>query len=688
MITVSPSSENFVPVSGTFQFTATVTGSSNTGVTWGLQPNLGCAVSSSNGGLGTISATGLYTAPSTIPISPCAVVVTATANADSTAQFQTLIYVQVAVSITTLPPQNQVATGASFQFGAMVSGSSGNGAQVVQWQVTTPNGGTIIASSGFYTAPSTPISGVTITATSVFDTSARPPSGTATISVVSGPGAGAISISPAGASIPVGGTFQFTATEFGVANPKLHWSLTGGGCGTSNLGAINESGVYTAPPTSAALAASPCHVGIKASSADGRTGSAVAGLHVALAINGSPNDASLNNIAAPTTIGAGANWLYSAAVAGADAPHQGVLWSATTSSPGECTYPAGQFQSSKPPYANPYSGLYIAPLCVPSAPVTITATSEFDPTQSVSTTVNVQKNDPVGTATGSRMACPANIGGTTDATCYQLDVSCPGAADLTAYLKVNQPTGTPLGTVILAGSSGANHSYDADPEFLESDGTTNGGFRVANGLLNSAVANEGFTTVQAAFSPLDNASEFPPGWLAGPGGPRRLACRYATVAQWVYTNIHNSNTSAPMCATGNGGGAAAIAYAVTDYDQSEMYSMIEATGGPAMSRLDLACAPNATRSRYSSEAQLRYSLADAAIIDPAYGDEPLCSNAVNGSGTQAPAGLFLSDSVLGGSQPPDGSATKVNIVLQQAVPLVSSGAQQIVTEIQQHCKLP
>jgi hypothetical protein len=700
-VTVTPSSENFVPVNGTFQFTAAVTGSSNTGVTWGLQPNLGCNLSGTQ--LGSISPSGVYTAPNMIPISPCAVVVTATANADSTAQFQTLIYVQVAVTITTLPPQNQVATGASFQFAATVTGNSGQGASVVQWQVTTANGGTIIASDGLYTAPATPISGVTITATSVFDTSARPPSGTATIAVVSGPGASAISISPAGASIPVGGTYQFSATELGVANPKLHWSLTGSGCGAGNVGTITGNGLYTAPPASAVLAASPCQVLIRASSNDGRTGSALANLHVVLAINGSLNNGSsnngsrnsdsANNIAAPTAIGAGANWLYSAAVAGADATHQGVIWSATTSGPSECNFPAGRFQSSKPPYTNPYSGFYVAPLCVPSAPVTITATSEFDPTQSESTTINVWKNDPVGTATGSRMACPAGAGGTTDATCYQLDVSCPGVADLTAFLKVNQPSSEPRGTIILAGASGGNHTYDVDPDFLESDGTTNGGLRVVNGLLNSAVAGQGFTTVQVAFSPLDEPSAFSNGWLTGPGGPRRLACRYATVAQWVYANIHNSNSSAPMCATGNGRGAAAIAYALTGYGQRDIFSMVEVTGVPAMSHLDLVCAPKSRHATNSDDYSLidpatigpalDAAMIDAAMIDAAYpAGEPFCSNAINGAGAQAPAGLFLSDSA------PQSQPREEALSLSRPVPSVPTGARQIVTDIQQYCQLP
>ncbi len=54
------------------QFTATVTGSSNTAVTWSLSP-----------AVGTISASGLYTAPGVIA-SAQTVTVTATSVADAT----------------------------------------------------------------------------------------------------------------------------------------------------------------------------------------------------------------------------------------------------------------------------------------------------------------------------------------------------------------------------------------------------------------------------------------------------------------------------------------------------------------------------------------------------------------------------------------------------------------------------
>lgn len=69
-VSVSPSSASLQPLQQQ-QFTATVTGTSNTAVGWSLNP-----------AVGSISTSGLYTAPATIS-APQSIVVTATSNADS-----------------------------------------------------------------------------------------------------------------------------------------------------------------------------------------------------------------------------------------------------------------------------------------------------------------------------------------------------------------------------------------------------------------------------------------------------------------------------------------------------------------------------------------------------------------------------------------------------------------------------
>jgi hypothetical protein len=353
----------------------------------------------------------------------------------------------------------------------------------------------------------------------------------------------------------------------------------------------------------------------------------------------------------PCPIGVGANWQLTATVSGA--LNTNVTWSISPAGGNSGTIGSG-------------TGLYIAPNAVPSpATVTITATSVADSSASASIQVTVEASDPIGTVNNftqfpGPQSCPASsvnygssFGG--QGTCFQLAISCPQIADFSAYLKVNGPSSPPLtGTVLLGTGTGGSGLYD-DPNA----GGYDDGSNVVQSLLTS-----GYNTVQISFgAPFDSGST-PRGWLTGPGGVRRLACRYATVADWVLHNpsVINSNvsasTSAPMCATGNSGGSAAIAYAVYDYGLDSEFTMIEPTSGPVMTRVDLGCSPpgSSTFLNACTNAQqdMAYSTGgsaggDAAVIDQAYqsagANTPTpCTDAING--TPAPAGLFLSDSIL------------------------------------------
>jgi hypothetical protein len=157
----------------------------------------------------------------------------------------------------------------------------------------------------------------------------------------------------------------------------------------------------------------------------------------------------------------------------------------------------------------------------------------------------------------------------------------------------------------------------------------------------------GFATVQIAFGGPFNSNATPAGWLTGPGGVRRLACRYATAAQWVYQNIHHSNTSAPFCATGNSAGSAAITHSVAHYGLDSIFAFIEPTSGPPLARLDYGCVGNGGSVPIpcgKGSNSLSYSISDAAIIDPAYSG-PICAQAMGGN--TANEAQLLSDSVDG-----------------------------------------
>jgi len=233
--------------------------------------------------------------------------------------------------------------------------------------------------------------------------------------------------------------------------------------------------------------------------------------------------------------------------------------------------------------------------------------------------------DPLGSITSSKKtACPA--GGVSGGVCYKLVISCPHVADMSAHLKVNSPAGTSSGTVIFgAGGNGVGYY---EKEFIFGETAVD------------SVLSGGFTTAQINFDGLSQ------GWMNGPGGPRKLACRYATVARWVYDHIRPSVTEA-LCATGNSGGSAAIAYALAHYGESSLFSMVELTSGPPQSRIDYGCIcdrPAVSVSCHNGLLGQCYGVKTAQMaIDQAYRNTS-CSSAVT-SHSRVNAGIFLKDSI-------------------------------------------
>jgi hypothetical protein len=162
-VTISPTSAT-VTAGGTQQFTATVQNASNTAVTWQVN-----GVTGGSATVGTISSSGLYTAPATVP-SPATIMVTAVSQADPTksASAQVTITAVPVVSVTISPTSATVTAGGTQQFTATVQNASNT---AVTWQVNGVAGGNAtvgtISSSGLYTAPATVPSPATIMVTAV-----------------------------------------------------------------------------------------------------------------------------------------------------------------------------------------------------------------------------------------------------------------------------------------------------------------------------------------------------------------------------------------------------------------------------------------------------------------------------------------------------------------------------------------
>lgn len=177
-VTVMVSSRgSSVLLGSTQQLTATITGTSNTAVTWSVN-----GIAGGNAVVGTTSSAGLYTAPQDLP-NPATVTIQATSQAKSSVSGSVVLTItsDIGVTVATNPPgMSAVFPAGMVQLLATIT-SAGHPDTNVNWAVNgVPNGnstvGTITATStdtALYTAPSTapnPAS-VNISATCAADSS-------------------------------------------------------------------------------------------------------------------------------------------------------------------------------------------------------------------------------------------------------------------------------------------------------------------------------------------------------------------------------------------------------------------------------------------------------------------------------------------------------------------------------------
>jgi len=355
-VTISPLTVQLL-TGGHQQFTASVTHTTDTAVSWSVA-GIGCTGAT----CGTISASGLYAAPSAVP-SPPQVSVTATSVADPTKSATASVTIVPPISVTISPATVQLLAGGRQQFTASVIGTSNT---AVSWKVAGSGcaGATCgtISTSGLYTAPSvapTPNS-VTVTATSVSDGTK---SGHATVTI-SEPIS--VSIAPLSVQVVIGSSQQFTATVSGTSNTNVSWSLTGAGCSGATCGSISPSGLYFAP----AAVPSPAQVFVTATLAADATKSRTATINIVrpIVVTLSPTTATL-------TIGA--QQQFTATISGTT--NTAIAWSVSGSG---CSGASCGVVSS--------AGLYTAPASVPAPPqVTVKAASVADPTSYRTATVTI-----------------------------------------------------------------------------------------------------------------------------------------------------------------------------------------------------------------------------------------------------------------------------------------------------------
>ena len=317
-VSISPTSATLA-AGGTQAFAATVQNTADTNVTW--------YVNQVNGGsseTGTITSTGLYTAPSVA--SQGTFTITAVADSNTSISASASVTVTPIVSVTVNPHSLALETAHTFQFSATVVNTTNT---AVTWQVSGVAGGNstvgTIDATGLYTAPGTIPSPatVTVTAISVADPT-KSDSASVTISLTP-----VLSVNPPQATVVVANQQAFTATINGV-DELVNWSVSGTGCSASQCGTIDTTGLYTAP----ASVPTPATVTVTATSqADNTvTGTATVTVIAQLGITISPPG--------PITIPLSGTQIFTATVVG-DPSNLGVTWTLTCVSdaenPPDCT---------------------------------------------------------------------------------------------------------------------------------------------------------------------------------------------------------------------------------------------------------------------------------------------------------------------------------------------------------------
>lgn len=233
------------------QFTASVTNTTSTAVTWTVNGILG-----GNAIVGTVTAAGLYSAPQIMPTSGFATV-GATSQTNSSASGSAIVTIADGFTITLSGPSSLNSGGSSTYTATLVPAPGANPSTAINWSVTGNacggSCGTLVTSGGnaTYQAPTTATSiTVTITATPAAD-----PQKAVQISVIINPPTNVtVTVTPSNASVAVNSPQVFTAQVTGATNTNVTWDVNGIVGGNSTVGLVtnstgSNSATYTAPST-------------------------------------------------------------------------------------------------------------------------------------------------------------------------------------------------------------------------------------------------------------------------------------------------------------------------------------------------------------------------------------------------------------------------------------------------------
>ena len=442
-LTVAPSTASLL-LGETQRFTATVSNTPNTAVSWGVNGILG-----GNAAFGTIDAGGVYTAPQFLT-SPPSIALTAVSVADPTKSGAATITVTSSFSLSVTGPLSVNTGGIANYTATLTPAPNSNPSRAVSWSVagTGCTGAACgsVSTSGVYTAPLLPPSPATV---QVVATPQADSSKAASISVSIGAVIG-VSISPSSATVGLGTTQAFQATVTGALDATVTWDVNGIVGGNSAVGSVPNSQtapdntMYTAPLTLPTGGSVTVHA--RSNANPSVSASATITFTTSISINLTPTTATVA-VSHTQSLTAHVN----------NTPNQNVTWLVNEIPGGNsatgriCT--AGSNPCQTVSASNGGNIDYIAPDGVPFPnPVNITATSQADRDQSASASVTILPHILVSVQPGS-----ATLAGTGQ---QRFIASVTGTDNQQIFWTI---TGAGCGDPMACGSIDSSGFYTAPP---------------------------------------------------------------------------------------------------------------------------------------------------------------------------------------------------------------------------------
>lgn len=242
---------------------------------------------------------------------------------------------------------------------------------------------------------------------------------------------------------------------------------------------------------------------------------------------------------------------------------------------------------------------------------------------------------PLGTATLSTSG-PDCSGATllTTSQCLRATVDVPNGtvdgvstavATITADVKITNPSGTVIGTIVCFSGAAGNSWYEA----LNN---------VVTNWMNAAVARN-----QRIIQVRWNGS----GWLAGSVGALTLSARGATLLQAIHDNANGFTlytAGTPFIAVGHSAGSSLVAFGLGHYGMRDILDLAVFSSGPPHARQDYIChgtgmpAWNTTGTPLitAGAGVIKATGAEASIHDASYGAGTPCASASMAGGRNNP----------------------------------------------------